>query len=151
MRLHHYIVCWTVFRVGTVLLSLLTSALYHHDGHWYYWHAHVHGHRFWTMDLGFLKLTIVGPAIANLQGYFFPWIFFQNIGLNNVTIGTLCVKCIFSVMVFHRGISWFANDYPCGVCYRGLTICLQYISPLLECMVWWTFIYRYVNFTFQIW
>ena len=43
---------------------------------------------FWT--LGFLYQSSSGSASAQLPGYFRPWSFSLNIGLNMLTLDSLC-------------------------------------------------------------
>ena len=43
--------------------------------------------------------------------------------------GPLYVTSSYSTLIFCRGVSGFATDYPCGVWCRGIITCLLHVGP----------------------
>ena len=71
-------------------------------------------------------------AFCNLSPprMFLPLDLLSEYRIQYVSIGPLYVTSSYSAWISCKGVSGFATDCPCGVCYRGLTTCLLYVGPL---------------------
>ena len=98
-----------------------------------------------------IVVTIIGIFVAiafiSETKYFLfckcasPWMFLpvdipSEYWIEHVTFGHLYVMFRFSTRKYYRGVSVFANDYPCVIWCRGLNTCLLYIGLLFGNIVW---------------
>ena len=118
---HRYFVFVTNFTI---------SVLFHHDHYYYSWHILwpwqsllKNGFRI-PQTICFLFYNCPPPGMVLLL------VFRLEYWNEHVAIGIRYVKFVFSAMICNRWVQCFAVDCPCTVWYRGLTICLLYISPL---------------------
>ena len=83
---------------------------------------------FRTTPLGFLLLSSICPANAQLPGCFHTWTFALDIGMNMLPLDAFMFTI--STRKFYRGVPGFATDGPCVILCRRFTTCLLYVSPL---------------------
>ena len=110
-------------------IHITISILFPDDDYYYFMGVYAHSYSFWTTEFGFLTLGNFSSAIPHSWDVFAPETFCRILDWARYHRTPLC-RIVFSFRLSYRVVQGFTNNYPCGIWYRALSTCPQYVSPL---------------------